>query len=375
MRFLVVHPFSGETINTFPQLALLAQLAAESGWQCILLVPKGSSISLDIPDVILKNNGTSENKWRFIRLQRVFEWILTIIRIVSMRPDVVLACHASIVDGTIASRILKILGHKCRVVAYFMDYNEPHQGWWIRWITKNAKDLDALIDVDPLRLNYRKKWMHCPENSFAIYHAPRLSFGSHNLHQDPDQLRLILTGSLRPEIHPFELAKALATCPKNNIEIVWRMPGSDDEREDLKKILKQHGADIVKLLPSIPKAELLNELSSYHLGMIWNPVEGQDPMFQIQYETCASNKLGEFLSAGLGVIYTGNRGLLFLDDAGAGLAVDPNEPESLGRLLSSLLANLNKVRAMQLAARTLFDKTYNLDSQARPFMDWLNRLG
>ena len=84
-----------------------------------------------------------------------------------------------------------------------------------------------------------------------------------------------------------------------------------------------------------------------------------------------SNKLGEYLACSLGVIHTGNPGLRFLEDEGVARSFDPDDPDSLKRLVAELALAPDEVGRMRARSRDYFEHEYCLEKQAEPFFAWL----
>lgn len=128
---------------------------------------------------------------------------------------------------------------------------------------------------------------------------------------------------------------------------------------------------ILSFLPALPRSEFVDALEAYDLGLVWHPLIGRGPLARF---TCAPNKVGEYLAAGLGVIHTGNTGLGFLDKSGAAIGVDPSDPDSLAGLCRSLANDPSRVNLMRERARKLHSDCLNLEEQAAPLLAWLSQI-
>jgi hypothetical protein len=93
----------------------------------------------------------------------------------------------------------------------------------------------------------------------------------------------------------------------------WRLDlpsrACGDESRDIARTLLSHPLYTVR--ERVGKAQLLDTLGGYDVGLHWAPMAEQDYDYNY-FQSTASNKIGEYVAAGLAVAYAGNPGLSFL---------------------------------------------------------------
>jgi len=88
-----------------------------------------------------------------------------------------------------------------------------------------------------------------------------------------------------------------------------------------------------------------------------------------RYITTASNKLMEYLAAGLPLLVSEQQGLRkFVEQYQCGLATDVKSPESIANTINTLLGNSELVESMGKAAREAFSNEFNYTKQFAPVL-------
>ncbi|KAB2845930.1 MAG: glycosyltransferase family 4 protein [Hyphomicrobiaceae bacterium] len=130
----------------------------------------------------------------------------------------------------------------------------------------------------------------------------------------------------------------------------------------------------------VEKARLFDTLGKYDAGLFWAPMAElgapvsnpkstlADPNINRSlFFSAASNKVSEYIAAGLVVAYTGNPGLSFLPEAICA-AFDPTDPEAGADQLAATLADRATVERKRQAALRYHDDEMNFEAQAAPFV-------
>lgn len=228
--------------------------------------------------------------------------------------------------------------------------------------------IDAYIDICDIRLQWRQKdWPRMRALPFIIRQAP--------FRRDVDVLenhngsaRIVLTGSnLLLKMNRERLSRFLHQLCRRDIVIDWYLPGPDNVREDA-RLLTPHPLFTVRA--PISKSELVGTLSNYDAGLFWAPMADADlskPWDRSVFLSAASNKIGEYIAAGLVVAHTGNPGLSYLPDDVCAV-FDPTDPEAGADQLAAQLSDRATVERKRQAALRYHLDEMNFEAQAAPFI-------
>jgi hypothetical protein len=88
------------------------------------------------------------------------------------------------------------------------------------------------------------------------------------------------------------------------------------------------------------------------------------------FQSTASNKIGEYVAAGLAVAYAGNLGLAFLPRE-ISLVFDPTDPEAGADQLAASLSDRAGLGRMRAASLRYHQGELNIDAQAAPFLRYV----
>lgn len=116
----------------------------------------------------------------------------------------------------------------------------------------------------------------------------------------------------------------------------------------------------------VEKSRLLQTLDQYDVGLHWAPMAeaDYDPDY---FHSAASNKIGEYIAAGLVVAHAGNPGLSYLP-AEICAVFDPTNPEAGADQLAAALSDRVAVERKRAASFRYHLEEMNFESQARPFI-------
>lgn len=122
-------------------------------------------------------------------------------------------------------------------------------------------------------------------------------------------------------------------------------------------------------IPAVTPPELPGKLTEFDLGLALEPHEPPNK------ELTASNKLYQYLNAGLGVIATGTAGQREVMRAapGCGLLVPSGDTVRFAAQLDGVLANPARLRAMQTAARAAAEREFCWEREAPRLLEAVAR--
>ena len=186
---------------------------------------------------------------------------------------------------------------------------------------------------------------HGLENKFVVLYA-----GAHGLSND---LGVVL-----------EAAKRL--LPRKEIIIVLLGDGKD--KSDLQSQAARDGLENVIFLPPIPKVKMPFALAAADACIaILKPVD--------LYKTTYPNKVFDYMAAGKPVLLAID-GVIreVIENAGAGIAIPPGNPEALANAILSLADDPELVNKMGNHARYYVETNFDRATLASKFIEILNRL-
>jgi glycosyltransferase involved in cell wall biosynthesis len=122
------------------------------------------------------------------------------------------------------------------------------------------------------------------------------------------------------------------------------------------------------VLPPVSYDDVLKFTPGASLGhSLYSPVDANN-----RYSTTASNKLMEYMAAGLPLLVSDRPGLRDLVTRhGCGVVADEDNPESIARSINYLLANPEQAKQMGSNGRQAFFDTYCYERQFAPVLVWM----
>lgn len=278
-----------------------------------------------------------------------------------IKPDWVVAQHEYIVPA-LAYKILS--RRKVKVAGYFTDY---HRGRWYTEVLKRmAPHMDIYLEVCDIWESWRRKdWPRLSAPHFILRHAPLLRADATYIpHQGP--VRIIFTGSrYMLGLNLDRLSRFLTRLCERGVTVDWFLMGSDEVRATARALSAHPG---FRVREPIEKFQLMQILAEYDVGLHWAPMaeKDHDPTY---FPSAASNKIGEYISAGLVVAHAGNPGLSFLP-AEVCAVFDPTDPEEGAEHLAAALADRAVVEGKRKAAIAFHGAVLNFDAQAASFVGY-----
>ena len=165
------------------------------------------------------------------------------------------------------------------------------------------------------------------------------------------------------------LSRFITRLCQSGVSVDWYMSGfsgllSGDDLRASARSLTDH--PLFRLREPVEKARLLETLGEYDAGLFWAPLAEQN-FNRSYFLSAASNKIGEYIAAGLVVAHTGNPGLAYLPQEICAV-FDPTDPEAGADQLAAALADRAAVERKREAALRYHDEEMNFEIQAAPFI-------
>lgn len=283
-------------------------------------------------------------------------------RLQEVRPAWIIAQHEYLLP-TLAYRAT--IGREAKVAAYFADYHGDRR--YVHVVGRLARFLDAYVDVCDVRLGWRKAdWPLMAAEAFTIRQAPfRREVASLDSHQG--SLRVAFTGSKYVlGLDRIRLARFMNRLCERGVNIDWYLPGESEVRELARSLTSNPR---FRVRDPVDKSHLLDTLGKYDAGLHWAPLaeKAHDPDY---FLSAASNKIGEYIAAGLVVLHSGNPGLSYLPDEVC-VTYDATNPETGADQLADLLGDRATIERKRRAALRYHLDEMNFEDQARPFVHWV----
>lgn|GEM_PF-3140183 len=159
------------------------------------------------------------------------------------------------------------------------------------------------------------------------------------------------------------ISRFLSRLCDNGIVVDWYLPGAEEVRS-IARSLVSHPRFAV--CDPVEKSRLMDTLGKYDVGLHWAPLAEQ-AYDQDYFLSAASNKIGEYLAAGLVVAHAGNPGLSYLPEEVCAV-FDPTDPVAGADQLAAALADRATVERKRQAALRYHLDEMNFEAQTAPFV-------
>ena len=130
--------------------------------------------------------------------------------------------------------------------------------------------------------------------------------------------------------------------------------------------------DQLAILPPVSYDEVLRLTPGADVGhALYEPVHINNV-----YITTASNKIMEYMAAGLPILVSDRPGLrVFVETHGCGLTADESSPESIAATVNALLGDPELARRLGAAGARAFEAEFNYERQFAPVLSAFQALG
>jgi glycosyltransferase involved in cell wall biosynthesis len=294
---------------------------------------------------------------RWALLRAAWMLILGILQLIRIPADIY---HALDLPALPACFIAAQLRHKPLI---FESYELPLAMRSTSEMSTSRRWLDALIAPlltvmlprcagiitvsPPIADEFRQRY-HCPNvaliRNIPAYRAvPKSDSLRQHLGLNPNTRIALYQGYLQPDRGLDRLIHAAAFLERD-ITIVMMGKGEGSTQSQLEALITREGvADLVKILPPVPYAELLNWTASADLGLIIYM-----PDYSLNVRMMLPNKLFEYLMAGLPILASPLEAVEEIIRAyDIGQVVSSLAPEDIGSAINAMLANTEVLARMR----------------------------
>jgi len=207
--------------------------------------------------------------------------------------------------------------------------------------------------ADALHARYGGQRPHVVTNSFPLQANPRRGPPG----EPPAFFWFSQTLGPGRGLEEFLAAWQETTQPSRVVLVGEALAGYD---RDLLAQLSDSRRGLVEIRPPVPPTELPALIARHDIGLALEPTTPANKDLTI------SNKILQYLNAGLAVVATATAGQreVLARAPKAGMIVDTAEPAACSRALDGLLADRSALATCQAAARRLAEKTYCWEREA-----------
>ena len=194
----------------------------------------------------------------------------------------------------------------------------------------------AMFDPEDRGTTFRKTWGL--EDDFVVLYA-----GAHGMSNDLDVV--------------LSAAEKLQDLEQVRIVLL----GDGKEKPHLMETAREKGLENVVFIPPVPKTEMKDALAAADVCLaILKPIE--------MYKTTYPNKVFDYMAAGRPVLLAID-GVIrqVIEEADAGIAVPPGDPDALAIAIRELLTNPGKCRKMGMNGRDAIETNYSRVKLANEF--------
>lgn len=356
-------------VNTFPELHFLAKGLVERGAEVLLGGPVQPRVLLD-ERISLASLATSG---RVTGLPNTIEWHMKALWTLSrFRPDWIVADQELAFPALLYKRVRPL--KQVKVVSYSTDYYLNRQ---MKVVGAMASGIDAIVSDCSLRVDWRQRdWPRSKATGFVMRHAPlkdsviTAHSGAVPVEMESAGPRVVFSSSYHAllDMDRTRLGRFLARLCEQGINVDWYFFGPPEVREQARALLSHPR---YRVFAQLPKAELLGRLPSYDVGLHWAPMaDGEantSPNWKRYFLSAASNKVGEYIAAGLAVAYAGNPGLRYLPEA-LSVIYDPTDPQQGADQLAARLHDAVWLKGARAAALRYHREEMNGEAQTAPLI-------
>lgn len=282
--------------------------------------------------------------------------------LIDFDPDIIISQHEFLVPSLLFKIFKK---RQIKLVSYFLDY-EGHRRY-MNVVKILAGYINGHVDVCDIRLGWRKRdWPRLNGRTFVVRQAPQARKNV-ELKSHSGAARVVFTSSkyvLRLDRN--RLSRFIHRVCCNGVSIDWYMPEVHAIRAEASALVNH---PLFNVHEPIEKSRLIETLSQYDVGLHWAPMAEKEHDSNY-FQSAASNKIGEYLSAGLVIAHAGNPGLAYLPPAVCSV-FDPTDPELGADSLATSLVNREAVERKREAALHFHLDKMNFESQAEPFIRFI----
>lgn len=287
--------------------------------------------------------------------------------------------------GFLPARLLASYYHR-PLVYHCHDFSEgnrklPLGSHLVRLFERRfAQTADLVIVPDHARSLVMVKELRLAKNPLIVANAPMYPAKDNgtalaqSLKERGKQYNQILFRQGRiGEGHALEnTLRSIPFWASRNWGLVVMGPGEPNYIESLKQLAYQLGVvDQFVVLPPIGYDGVSSFTSGATLGhALYEPIHINNV-----HITTASNKIMEYMAAGLPLLVSNSPGLRSLiDKYQCGLTADESSPESIAVAVNTLFGDQSKAQQMGYAAMAAFEQVFNYRSQYEPALAAIERL-
>lgn len=280
-------------------------------------------------------------------------------------PDYIVAQQVHALPAIVYKLATGVRTHT-RVAGFFIDYTVAQR--YDRLFRLLAGHLDLYIDICDLRVAWRRQeWRKLDAPTCVVRQAPRLQpTKAIEPHEGPP--RVVFTASAFQILNYMNVERFKQFVSRlcgNGVALDWYLYGEGTDYSQNARLASLIDHPLYTVRVSVPKSALMSALRRFDAGLFWAPLADADKSSQVDRQvflSAASNKIGEYIAAGLIVAHTSNPGLAYLPEA-LTIAFDPIDPIASADELSKRLFDREDVERRRRAAIAYHSSEMNFEVQ------------
>ncbi|MGD9780912.1 MAG: glycosyltransferase family 4 protein [Kiritimatiellia bacterium] len=230
--------------------------------------------------------------------------------------------------------------------------------WWV-FERNSARVFDGVVTADQ---HLAQKFAGC--HPVILRNYPRLDFTAPAKTEGESTFNLIYVGGVTRERGVGMALRMLRLLPMPELRLHVVGTGSEGDLLDELKAEPR-----VVLHGRVPWTDLHRLYEKAHVGIaIYQPLAG---FVTVDH----SVKIVEYMAAGIPVVCSNFPGLKkFVEDAGCGLAVQPDEPAAIAGQIRRLMGDADLRRRLGATGRRLFESEYNWEKHEGQLVELYGRI-
>lgn len=244
-----------------------------------------------------------------------------------------------------------------------------------------VKTIDLVIVPDEERAEVMVDQLRLATSPLIVANAPRLAAKSsaNRLDQElkkrgKDFKRLVLRQGKIGRGHALEVTiRSMPYWEDRDWGFVILGPGEANYKRSLEQLAIELGVtDRLVILPPVPYPEVAQFTGGAHLGhALYEPIHINN-----QYITMASNKILEYIAAGMPLLLSNTQGSHnLIDKYKNGLVADIESPMSIAGAINSILSDEVRLQEMGKNSRLAFNTELNYEFQYMRAIEEFRKLG
>lgn len=302
-------------------------------------------------------------------------------KILKIKPDLIIGVNQmGYIPAYMASRLLP----QSHLIYWAMELSrlsEGTKGFATRFQAKCACKADMVWSTGIERAKVMQEDWNLNETPYILPNTlvtPCMPAQKNQLinlmqHYEPDDRIVLYASSLSEETAVSQLIES-AQYWEAGIKLVIVGHGSEPFINNMKQQIQRLnlGKKVEYLGSFALKLEVFSLFAGADLGIVMRICNDTSVLNTVYY---TPSKLLEYAAFGLPVVCSDNPSLLFVENEGWGVCVNPNDPKAIASAVNQLMKNETRLKTMGIQAKSCFDKKYSMEIRGERLIAHLRSTG